>query len=69
MRGATSRYVEVEPGDFILADEDGAIVIPAHIVEKVLIEAERLTATEVSIRKDLSQGLSLAEALAKYGHV
>jgi 4-hydroxy-4-methyl-2-oxoglutarate aldolase len=35
----------------------------------VLVEAERLTATEVSIRKDLSQGLSLAEALAKYGHV
>jgi len=28
MRGATSRYVEIKPGDFILADEDGAIAIP-----------------------------------------
>lgn len=69
MRGATTRHVEVRPGDFILADEDGAIVVPAAIVEKVLVEAERLTGIEVSIRKDLSQGLSLAEALAKYGHV
>jgi 4-hydroxy-4-methyl-2-oxoglutarate aldolase len=69
LRGATTQFVEVNPGDFLLADEDGAIVIPAAIVEKVLVEAERLTATEVSIRQDLSAGLSLAEALAKYGHV
>lgn len=69
LRGATSTYVEVRPGDFILADEDGAIVIPVEIVEKVLEEAERLTRTEVEIRVELSKGLSLAEALEKYGHV
>jgi len=69
MRGATSRYVEIKPGDFILADEDGAIVIPAERIEEVLAEAERLTAVEVSIRQELSRGLSLADALAKYGHV
>ena len=69
MRGATSRYVEIRPGDFILADEDGAIVIPAARIEEVLAEAERLTAVEVSIRQELSRGLSLADALAKYGHV
>lgn len=69
LRGATGRYVEIKPGDFILGDEDGAIVIPADVVEKVLIEAERLTAVEISIRKELSRGLPLAEALEKYGHV
>ncbi|WP_082613873.1 RraA family protein [Bosea sp. Root483D1] len=69
MRGATSRYVEINPGDFILADEDGAIAIPADRIEEVLVEAERLTAVEVSIRQELSRGLSLADALAKYGHV
>jgi 4-hydroxy-4-methyl-2-oxoglutarate aldolase len=69
LRGATNRLVEINPGDFILADEDGALVIPAKIVERVLEEAERLTAIEVSIRKELSSGLTLAEALAKYGHV
>ncbi|MGE7469416.1 RraA family protein [Bosea sp. NPDC003192] len=69
MRGATNRYVEIKPGDFILADEDGAIVIPAERLEEVLVEAERLTAVEVKIRQELSRGLSLADALAKYGHV
>lgn len=69
LRGATSRTVEVSPGDFLLGDEDGVIVIPARVVETVLAEAERLTRTEVAIRAELANGLSLADALAKYGHV
>ena len=69
IRGATTQEVSVSPGDFILADEDGAVVIPAALVSHVLEEAERLTRTEVAIRADLSAGLTLAEALRKYGHV
>jgi regulator of RNase E activity RraA len=69
LRGATSRFVDVAPGDFILGDEDGVIVIPAALVEKVLVEAEKLTRIEVDIRRELSQGLSLADALKKFGHV
>ena len=61
--------VIVRPGDFILADEDGAIVIPVEHVESVLVEAERLTEIEKNIRKDIANGLTLAEALKKYGHV
>ena len=67
--GATSRRVAVRPGDFILADEDGAIVIPAEHVERVLQRAERLTQTETRIRAELAQGLSLQEALKRFGHV
>lgn len=69
VRGATAREVAVSPGDFILADEDGAVVIPAALVTRVLEEAEKLTRTEVAIRSELSAGLTLAEALTKYGHV
>jgi len=69
LRGATTHYVDVSPGDFILADEDGALVIPASIVEKVLVEAEKLTLIEVKIREELSRGLSLADALKTFGHV
>jgi regulator of RNase E activity RraA len=69
LRGATTKLVRVDPGDFILADEDGAIVIPASLVERVLEEAERLTRNEERIRSELGAGLSLADALAKYGHV
>jgi hypothetical protein len=39
------------------------------VIEKVLEEAERLTQTERRIRVELSKGLTLAEALEKYGHV
>jgi len=69
MRGATVGEVAVSPGDFILADEDGAVVIPAALTGQVLEEAEKLTRTEVAIRAELSAGLTLAEALKKYGHV
>ena len=68
MAGAT-KPVTVSPGDFILADEDGAIVIPAALIEQVLEEAERLTATEVKIREELGKRLTLSEALSRFGHV
>ena len=67
--GATARHVDVRPGDFVLADEDGALVIPAAIVEEVLERAEAMEAKERTIRSDLASGLSLADALNKYGHV
>jgi regulator of RNase E activity RraA len=69
IRGATIKEVAIAPGDFILADEDGALTIPAALVGQVLEAAEKLTRTEVAIRAELSAGLTLAEALKKYGHV
>ncbi len=69
VRGATTDFVEVTPGDFVLADDDGAIVIPGRLVVKVLEKAEALTAQEVEIRREIAGGLSLADALAKFGHV
>lgn len=69
LKGATAPRVRVEPGDFILADEDGAIAVPGDLTLQVLEEAERLTAQEVNIRKDLAAGMTLAEALERYGHV
>lgn len=69
IRGATAKEVAVSPGDFILADEDGVMVIPAALVPHVLEEAEKLTRTEVAIRSELAAGLTLAEALERYGHV
>jgi regulator of RNase E activity RraA len=61
--------VQVSPGDFVLADDDGAIIVPDAIVEEVLTEAERLTATEVEVRAALRSGKSLAQCLAEFGHV
>lgn len=69
MPGATSRRVKVKPGDFVLADVDGVIVIPARVAGKVLVEAERLTNKEKRIRGELDRGASLEDVLEKYGHV
>jgi 4-hydroxy-4-methyl-2-oxoglutarate aldolase len=69
MPGATVPEVEVTPGDLILADSDGAIVVPAAVAEQVLELAEELQSREVQIRAELADGLSLSEALAKFGHV
>ena len=69
MPGATVQEVEVTPGDLILADSDGAIVVPAPVAEQVLELAEELQGREVQIRAELADGLSLSEALAKFGHV
>lgn len=69
MPGATVPEVQVTPGDLILADADGAIVVPAAVAEQVLERAEELGRREVQIRAELAGGLSLSEALAKFGHV
>ncbi len=69
LRGATSDRVAVRPGDFVLADDDGALVIPDEQVDEVLPAAEKLTGTEVQIREALRSGLSLAECLERFGHV
>jgi 4-hydroxy-4-methyl-2-oxoglutarate aldolase len=69
MPGATKGAVAVQPGDFILADSDGSIVIPGPLVEDVLEQAEKMVKREQLIREQLAGGLSLAAALAEFGHV
>ena len=69
MRGATVAFVTVRPGDFILGDEDGVIAIPQALAEPVLVEAEKLTQQEIQIRAELKNGLTLAQALEKFGAV
>lgn len=69
MPGATVPEVMVSPGDLVLADDDGAIVVPATVAEQVLARAEALQSREVEIRAELARGLSLGEALARFGHV
>jgi 4-hydroxy-4-methyl-2-oxoglutarate aldolase len=67
--GATVNRVAVTPGDFILADDDGAIVIPAAVTGAVLERAEAMVAREREIRARLDEGMTLAAALQHFGHV
>lgn len=50
--------VRIRPGDFIVADTDGVVIIPVEIVEEVLLRAEALVADETRIRDALLAGAS-----------
>jgi 4-hydroxy-4-methyl-2-oxoglutarate aldolase len=67
--GATVDNVMVSPGDFVLADSDGAIVVPRAAAEHVLERAEELEYREDQIRGEIGAGLTLSEALKQFGHV
>jgi regulator of RNase E activity RraA len=67
--GATARFVTVAPGDYVLADEDGAIVVPIAALDEVLERGEAMLAQEQRIRAELGRGLTLTEALDRFGHV
>jgi 4-hydroxy-4-methyl-2-oxoglutarate aldolase len=69
MPGATRPAVAVAPGDFILADGDGAIAIPAAVVTTVLERAEAMGRREAEIRAELAGGMTLGAALEHFGHV
>lgn len=48
----------VSPGDWIVADEDGVVVLAAHDVEAILAKAEQREATEQAIMFRLASGTS-----------
>lgn len=69
LRGATTQFVDIDPGDFIFGDDDGIVVVPAELVNEVLETSEALDGSQNEIRSDLLDGLSLQDALARYRHL
>jgi regulator of RNase E activity RraA len=59
--------VLVHPGDLILADHDGVVVVPLAVAEETLRLAEEKVSGENLVRKALAEGMSTAEAFAKFG--
>jgi 4-hydroxy-4-methyl-2-oxoglutarate aldolase len=57
----------VTPGDLIVADYDGVVAIPAHLIHKTLELAHNKISKENHSRKDLMEGALLSEVYAKYG--
>jgi 4-hydroxy-4-methyl-2-oxoglutarate aldolase len=63
----TIERVRIEPGDWVVGDEDGVVVVPLAIAESVLEEAERKAATESEIRVAVREGMTPLEAYERYG--
>jgi regulator of RNase E activity RraA len=59
--------VQVTPGDWIVGDRDGLVVVPGSCLEVVLDEAEQKVAMENEIRDAVRQGSLPLEAYERYG--
>ena len=58
--------VRVSPGDWIVGDRDGLVIIPGEGVEEILAEAEEKVATENEIRLAVRDGMLPLEAYDRY---
>ena len=59
--------VRIEPGDWVVADEDGVVAVPAAVAGDVLATAETKVGTESEIRKAVRDGMLPLEAYERYG--
>lgn len=60
--------IRVAPGDIILGDGDGVVVVPAHLSEQILDAALAIAQAEARIRKATESGHSLADARREAGY-
>lgn len=59
--------VTVNPGDYIVADRDGAVRVPKVIVEDVVAKAEIAIATENKVRSAILGGMDPQQAYLAHG--
>jgi 4-hydroxy-4-methyl-2-oxoglutarate aldolase len=59
--------VTVRPGDYLVADRDGAIRVPRAIAGEVIEKAEAAIATENKVRTAILAGTDPQEAYLRYG--
>jgi regulator of RNase E activity RraA len=65
--GHLTHYVAVMPGDYIFADNDGAQLIPARLVDEVLLRVEETFAKENEEREALAAGMPIDEVYRVFG--
>jgi 4-hydroxy-4-methyl-2-oxoglutarate aldolase len=59
--------VRITPGDWVVGDDDGVVVVPFEIADRVLAEAEQKAATESRVRSAIREGMSPLAAYDEYG--
>jgi regulator of RNase E activity RraA len=59
--------VRISTGDYVLADRDGIVIIPAAIASEVVQETEEIQRKEILVRKAILQGTDPVQAYLQYG--
>ncbi|HEX9880531.1 MAG TPA: RraA family protein [Candidatus Binatia bacterium] len=60
--------VQVHPGDLVIADHSGVVIIPREKAEQVITEAEALVATEARMAEGIRAGRSVVDVMANLGY-
>ncbi len=61
--------VTVEPGDLIVGDRDGVLVVAGSEAERVLEQSESIVGSEELVRADMRAGATPWEGLERHGHI
>lgn len=72
LKGQTTDQVTVHPGDMIVADGDGVVVVPRRFAEQVAEDAEKLASVEAERSKGLMSGRDPGEVFQEtplFGHI
>ena len=59
--------ITVHPGDLVLGDHDGVVVVPAALAEEAVGLAEEKVVGENLVREKLAEGMPVSEAFRTYG--
>ncbi len=59
--------IAVRPGDWLIGDIDGVVVIPGSIAADVVAEVEAVMRTEGLVRKAILEGVDPREAYLRHG--
>lgn len=58
--------VHINPGNLVVGDRDGVVIVPGAVEDEVLERAVQKVATENVVRQQIELGMSTTEALATY---
>jgi regulator of RNase E activity RraA len=63
----TIGHLTITAGDYVMADRDGVVVIPAAIVGEIVLATEDVMQRENLVRKAILEGVDPRDAYLKYG--
>jgi regulator of RNase E activity RraA len=69
MSGTLSSQVKVSPGDWVVGDMDGVLIVPQEIAMEVLLRVEEVEDREDKSRRALASGMPIREVYEKYGRL